>query len=1298
MAGKGEPVQIQAELAALRDPNIQKWKDGYAKASQEAAAIRAEVQSNPQSMGDPAVQKRFGGAAQKAQFFSEGLKVLEGTEPNARTKAALEKEQALSAGKEFHDLGPAESKFPHSEVLSEIENFRKDFPNSPKINVAKDYAGMPDASHQAAYRVGSDPRLIKAYVGKDGVWINADAVRTKSEARGLAFHEVGSHIFAEGKLGPKRLKRFMDQVHDTWTNSETMKVVKQSYPAADKTTLGREFVARVFENPTLAPNVFKRLVAQVRQLLRDFGWVKEVSENDIQSLMAGAMDAMRKVERGEATGDGMLSLKGTAWEGGAYNDAISSELLKSVQRKTISMEEYISLKDGKMEWPTDKLGSMERYQEAALRNAGVRFRKKITSGDSLSLKSAAEKANERFPVEGTTFERETGKPTTAMGYRPDVKPMDYIPETEAARVTEAQRIISTFGDDLGGAVRALARPAEMSGIPVSVRVVAGEQIARQAAANERAATNLADADKWADIRRDAHQLAQSELSQAGQALQSGAQLKRGYAESGAGIVERAEAEFKALKDLDKNFPDLSRETKQKIYDLAEQSEALGKLTEAEKAGKTPEQIAELERQKDAFTSRERLRLKTQIEVELAREKLKNGWRGWLTPEGRKARARTMNEIITANLLTTPTFLTKQPLDVASQYAYHVATRALAQVINLPRSGSLGERANQFMADAGHEVISSLKDVVNSRQAALRYGLEGAKGRGSHFRNTLGFGNDMKFLERAEQDIATAIKEKKPWKAVWPLYLSTIKIGLREAKFLDELSGTLVENVEIRQQVEKGLRDAGANPKEARTQARETVGNLLAEYALAEKQAQLFISGSKIKVPPSEFKAMVWDLAHQNMLERVRSLNMDAGAIESGSVSTARTFAWNQREIGSGPGGAMLGKPLESIKQYLESVGVPSPFTAFANAISIGSNRALTHAGLGMFPKLFKGSPFFETPKDITQRKVEAAMGLGVATLFATLAFNGNIRVRNQLSTNPDEKEKQLAEGRKGSTVEINVGGGKFIPISMNTGPLSPFRVQLSAIGALQDMQDRKSKREEKAKKEADKKELTLSGPVEDSEDLTAILLGAAASGAFGGRTLGGLQQSFAAPGEGIDWKRPLTSAATAMVPLMPAVKSTERISGVDIDSKRASLMSMILPSAISGAGEKSPRLNDWGEPLNEQSAARVIGILTGGTVPFPIGDISDPVKRLAIESGWSPPTFANRLFELEGEKLGKLSSEQRNRYLRRRGLLLKSAISDIIKKNPGSETKWSSDDWQEEFKGEFLDADDKALEEIGAVK
>lgn len=306
MAGKGEPVQIQAELAALRDPNIAKWKEGYAKASQEAAAVKAEVKANPQSMGDPAVQKRFGGAAQKAQFFSEGLKVLEGTEPNARTKAALEREQALSAGE-----SPSSAPITLRDVASEVTKFETEFPGAPKINIAPDFDALPKSAKDLALSVGSDPSLIDAYVKGGEVWINAGAITSPAMVKRLALHETGGHWAVDRKLG-EGLQRFMEQAHDSWTTSGTMKSIRERYPNADKVTLGRELVARLAEEPTLAPNIWNRIVAQFRQWLREAGFVKKVSENDIQALITGAVDGMRKVERGEGSGEGMLSLKSAA--------------------------------------------------------------------------------------------------------------------------------------------------------------------------------------------------------------------------------------------------------------------------------------------------------------------------------------------------------------------------------------------------------------------------------------------------------------------------------------------------------------------------------------------------------------------------------------------------------------------------------------------------------------------------------------------------------------------------------------------------------------------------------------------------------------------------------------------------------------------------------------------------------------------------------------------------------------------------------------------------------------------------
>lgn len=99
----GINVQVRAELAALRDPDIPKWKKAVEEASEQAAEVRKQAKEDialagkpdfKNLMADPEFQKKFSGSAMRHQFFSEGLAVLDGRKtPNQRTLEIVESEK-----------------------------------------------------------------------------------------------------------------------------------------------------------------------------------------------------------------------------------------------------------------------------------------------------------------------------------------------------------------------------------------------------------------------------------------------------------------------------------------------------------------------------------------------------------------------------------------------------------------------------------------------------------------------------------------------------------------------------------------------------------------------------------------------------------------------------------------------------------------------------------------------------------------------------------------------------------------------------------------------------------------------------------------------------------------------------------------------------------------------------------------------------------------------------------------------------------------------------------------------------
>lgn len=91
--GKGLTVQEMAEQAALADPDQAKWEAAYNRMLDEKKTLTDQIRE--QFKTDPDVMSKRGpeimGMAQKASFFSEGLKIIKGQKPAESRPAAFNK-------------------------------------------------------------------------------------------------------------------------------------------------------------------------------------------------------------------------------------------------------------------------------------------------------------------------------------------------------------------------------------------------------------------------------------------------------------------------------------------------------------------------------------------------------------------------------------------------------------------------------------------------------------------------------------------------------------------------------------------------------------------------------------------------------------------------------------------------------------------------------------------------------------------------------------------------------------------------------------------------------------------------------------------------------------------------------------------------------------------------------------------------------------------------------------------------------------------------------------------------------
>ncbi len=199
------------------------------------------------------------------------------------------------------------------EVQKTLRELRYEFPGGLKVEIVENHHALPDASHQAAYRQGANPVGIKGYVDGKTVYINRQMLDSAADIRQLFLHEQAGHFATDRILGPK-LTKFMESVHDSFTKDALMEETRMLYKKADKARLGREFVARLSENPKSNPTAWNKIVAQFRSWLRDIGWVKKVSENDIRVLLQRSMDSLRAKEGGMSPDEISLSVARSAKE------------------------------------------------------------------------------------------------------------------------------------------------------------------------------------------------------------------------------------------------------------------------------------------------------------------------------------------------------------------------------------------------------------------------------------------------------------------------------------------------------------------------------------------------------------------------------------------------------------------------------------------------------------------------------------------------------------------------------------------------------------------------------------------------------------------------------------------------------------------------------------------------------------------------------------------------------------------------------------------------------------------------
>jgi hypothetical protein len=616
-------------------------------------------------------------------------------------------------------------------------------------------------------------------------------------------------------------------------------------------------------------------------------------------------------------------------------------------------------------------------------------------------------------------------------------------------------------------------------------------------------------------------------------------------------------------------------------------------------------------------------------------------------------ARAINEVTSAQLLFKPSFVTKQLIDVATQMFYYTPTRAVATAVERYRTSRDPNRASRLWKDTSAALEDAYKARFNALNMALTSALEAAKGRAEKD-TIMGIQSGIRALDRINAQASEYAKNGDYARSALVRMIGISQLSFRFASSLDAFQGVLAEQQEIGAWTESQLRLQGMAPEQARKTAKTIIGDAIAEYALAQA-----IVGDDPNISPKERRAAAWNVVRARQYQRIKAAGLDTGALKELTQDLRSTIGWNVEETG-GLGG-VIGQGMKNASDFLAKTGIPNPVGRFSNAIAIGINRALTFAGGGFVPKAFEGSAWYKTEADKTQRKIEAATGLGLSGAFAALVLSGALRVFTRWPDDKEEADLWEREGHRPNTMELELPGGKILRVSLNTGPIQVVRPALAAIGELQYQVARRNRLNQKAEAAAKKKGLKFEPRELTAKDVGGALAYGAYSAVAQGRTASGMI------GSGVyrqtpDMGKIAAGAVSPLIPFAPLLREAAAMSGAQFNPKDQTFINLLVPTPWSGKVDR----NFLGDPVGTPRAQeRIMSILTGGTAIVG-GEDPDRAYQVLAKTGWTPATPQNNKFFQFGRVQRQATPEELTRMQEVRAVELKTRISQL---DPATATK-----------------------------
>lgn len=681
--------------------------------------------------------------------------------------------------------------------------------------------------------------------------------------------------------------------------------------------------------------------------------------------------------------------------------------------------------------------------------------------------------------------------------------------------------------------------------------------------------------------------------------------------------------------------------------------------------------------------------------------------GLKTTEGRSNLANFLLEYTAAGFLTTPGFVVRQGFDIITQGLMHSPTRAFGMALEQRRKDLEAGDATSFWKDALDNVRASFKArnaSLKDRLSSVAYTLKTGT---NDLRNVERILSGIATFERVEEKVDELNKQGRHELALMLYVASMNKFSYRFAAAMDNLHGIPAEYQEIRLLTESKLRERGMSVEEARSKADWVMGDNKRDWMIAMQEASDILSERpRLDGKPhseADLRSTAGHIVRGMKYQRIGELGLDATDFQERLRLLRNTLGWNERVEGGF--GGMVAKGVANIRRGFASMGIPVPSANFGNAIGIGINKVLTWSTpfastnwgqetlFGVDPKAIQeggesltGDPFYRTPEDRAQRKIESIVGSTAGGIVFTLAAIGLIAVRNKWPKDKEERDEWERLGLRPGTFDIPVGDGKVLTMSMTTGPFMVVRPWLAAGGAIQDLLRDRSKAQARLDLEAARKGLPPGkiNPIEFT-DLIGVAMQTAWAAVGGGRTASGMVGSMTDFGQ-FDIKKAVAGQLVPFVPFLPGLRDIARLTGNRADSRFASFTDMLLPLPTSGAAQ----VNFLGDPVGSGNAlARISAQLSGGNVPWPRNvkddEQSHPYK-IVFGTEYRPPTINTAMGRNINGEYRPLTTQELAKYTKLRGQYFKAELNTLPVNATAGQAKTA-----------YLRANDRALTEIGVT-